>query len=92
MDTSEKTQGCWEDPGAKYVGRQSSNYIRNLSSDGHEFIVKLDLALTSRTVKVQFQVAHSKQIKPLLGVIISSSPPKCFHEKWKTISEFSQMF
>ena len=74
-----------------YVERQSSNYIHKyvISSDGHEFIVKLDLALTSRTVKVQFQVAHSKQIKPLLGVIISSSPPKCFHEKWKTISELS---
>ena len=43
MDTSEKTYGGCEGPDAMYV--------KLISSDGHEFIVKRDHALTSGTIK-----------------------------------------
>ena len=44
MDTSEKVYGGCEGPDAMYV--------KLISSDGHEFIVKRDHALTSGTIKV----------------------------------------
>ena len=43
MDTDQKTYGGCEGPDAMYV--------KLISSDGHEFIVKRDLALTSGTIK-----------------------------------------
>uniref|UniRef100_A0A8C9IQT6 SKP1 component POZ domain-containing protein n=1 Tax=Piliocolobus tephrosceles TaxID=591936 RepID=A0A8C9IQT6_9PRIM len=43
MDGEEKTCGGCEGPGAVYV--------KLISSDGHEFIVKREHALTSRTIK-----------------------------------------
>merc|ERR1712234_57702 len=43
MDTSEKTYGGCEGPDAMYV--------KLISSDGHEFIVKRDHALTSGTIR-----------------------------------------
>merc|ERR1712038_996728 len=43
MDTGEKTYGGCEGPDAMYV--------KLISSDGHEFIVKRDHALTSGTIK-----------------------------------------
>ncbi|KAM9197876.1 elongin-C-like [Dugong dugon] len=43
MDGEEKTYGGWEDPDAMYV--------KLISSDGHEFIVKREHALTSGTMK-----------------------------------------
>merc|ERR1712029_132124 len=43
MDTDQKTYGACEGPDAMYV--------KLISSDGHEFIVKRDHALTSGTIK-----------------------------------------
>ena len=44
MDTDQKTYGGCEGPDAMYV--------KLISSDGHEFIVKREHALTSGTIKV----------------------------------------
>ena len=44
MDTNEATYGGCEGPDAKYV--------KLISSDGHEFFVPMDHALTSGTIRV----------------------------------------
>ena len=84
-----------KDVGKTQVCRTSNFKLHttwSLLMDTNLHIVKLDLALTSRAVKFQFQVAHSKQIKTLIVVIISSWPPNGFTKNGKRFPNFHKCF
>ena len=74
LDGEEKTYGGCEGPDAMYV--------KLISSDGHEFIVKREHALTSETIKTSIQWDRSAG-KIYQKTRISYPAKICFRAKAK---------